>query len=120
MAIAQRVACRSDCLPRPPRQAPRHPHGVLGEPEYEAAALLGNPNTRLRSFADLPAVMARRLDILRDALEYDRQRMLRWGIAFQALSAWWSLEDATGDAGPALAALDALARINLDTRYTGR
>lgn len=96
------------------------PHGVLGEPAYEVAALLGNPNTRLRFFADPPGTMARRLDILHDALGYDRQRMLRWGIAFQALSAWWSLEDATGDAGPALAALDALARINPDARQIWR
>lgn len=91
------------------------PHGVLGEPEYEVAAYLGNPNTRLHVFDDLAATMSRRLDIFAASLGYDRQRMLRWGIAFQVLSAWWSYEDG-GNGESALTAANALAAINLDAR----
>lgn len=92
------------------------PHGVLGEPEYEVAAYLGNPNTRLHLFDDLAATMSRRLDIFAASLGYDRQRMLRWGIAFQVLSAWWSYEDG-GDGSHALIAATALDAINPDSRW---
>jgi streptomycin 6-kinase len=91
------------------------PHGVTGEAEYEVAAYLGNPNTRLHLFGDLAATMARRLDIFAASLGYDRQRMLRWGIAFQVLSAWWSYEDG-GNGEHALAAASALEKINPDSR----
>ncbi|HNP74608.1 MAG TPA: aminoglycoside phosphotransferase family protein, partial [Kouleothrix sp.] len=38
-------------------------------------------------------LLARRVDILADALGLDRARLVGWGLAQAVLSAWWSIED---------------------------
>ena len=69
------------------------PKGVLGEPAFEPYALLHNPFPDAASWPDLRRVQARRLDILRDELGLDRQRMHGYAIAMTVLSAWWDYED---------------------------
>lgn len=63
------------------------PKGLAGEPAYEPGALMRNPSPQPA------AVLARRADILSEALGIDRRRILEWAFAQAVLSAWWSVED---------------------------
>jgi len=69
------------------------PKGVIGEPAYEAGALLRNPWPRLLAEPYPARVLARRVDQLAEELRFDRARILGWGVAQAVLSAWWSLDD---------------------------
>lgn len=69
------------------------PKGVVGEPAFEVGALLRNPRAMIAREPDLPRLLARRLDLLAERLEIDRERLLGWGQAGAVLSAWWSYED---------------------------
>lgn len=73
------------------------PKGVIGEPAYEAGALLRNP-LDLPDWPDLRRVCARRLDILAETLGEDRERLRSWAVAQAVVSAGWSVaEDEQGD-----------------------
>ncbi len=69
------------------------PQGVVGEPAFEAGALLRNPLASVRTWPDLAARTARRLDILAERTGLDRQRLAGWALAGAVLSAWWTVED---------------------------
>jgi streptomycin 6-kinase len=69
------------------------PKGVAGEREFEAGALLKNPCDRVASWPDLPRLQARRLDILAEMLNLNRQRMAAWAFAFAVLSSVWVWEE---------------------------
>jgi streptomycin 6-kinase len=69
------------------------PKGLIGEAEYEVGALIRNPMPRLLALPDPTATLARRFDILTEALGFDRQRMVAWSYAQAVLSAWWTIED---------------------------
>jgi streptomycin 6-kinase len=69
------------------------PKGVVGEPAYEAGALLRNPMPRILEIVEPRRLLTRRIDQLGEALGLDRVRLRGWGIAQAVLSAWWSLED---------------------------
>lgn len=80
------------------------PKGIVGEPEYEAAAYLRNnlldkPNPR--------RVLSMRIDQLAEEAGLVRERMIAWGIADRVLSAWWSYEESgrAGEADLAIAAM---------------
>jgi len=68
------------------------PHGVLGEPAYEAGPLLRNP-IGLGSRSDLAAVLARRVPVLAEAYGVDAERIRGWGRAHNAVSLIWSHQD---------------------------
>lgn len=68
------------------------PHGVLGEPAYEAGPLLRNP-VGLGARPDLAAVLARRVPILAEAYGVDAERIRGWGRAHNAVSVIWSHQD---------------------------
>jgi streptomycin 6-kinase len=68
------------------------PKGVVGEPAYEAGALLRNPERVLKS-TDLANITTRRIDQLSAELQLDRTRIRGWGLAQAVLSAWWTFED---------------------------
>ncbi len=68
------------------------PKGVVGDPAYEAGALLRNP-LDIFSWPDLGKIQSRRLDILAEELQIERQRLKDWAVAQIVLSAWWSFED---------------------------
>jgi len=72
------------------------PKGVVGEPAYEAGALLRNPLDS-SDWPDLRRHLQRRLDILSETLELDRQRLQNWGMAQAMLSACWNVEDGVLD-----------------------
>ena len=86
------------------------PKGVVGEPAYEVGALLRNMvDPQLRG--DDPVGLARRrLDILAVELSIDRRRLQGWGIAQAVLSAWWDIEDGTGDGASAVRVANILDR----------
>ncbi|MFN8634468.1 MAG: aminoglycoside phosphotransferase family protein [Chloroflexota bacterium] len=67
------------------------PKGMLGDPGYEVGPFLMNPWPQDDTAS--PAVLARRLDILADELQYDRSRLRDWGIVHAVLSACWSAEN---------------------------
>ena len=71
------------------------PKGIVGEPEYEAAAFLRN---NLLDRPEPGRVLSMRLDRIAEEAGLDRERMIGWGIADRVLSAWWSYEEA-GRAG---------------------
>jgi streptomycin 6-kinase len=68
------------------------PKGVVGEPAYDAAALLHNP-TELLDAPRPGKVLERRVDLLSEELGLERVRVRNWGIAQAVLAAYWSFED---------------------------
>ena len=69
------------------------PHGVFGDPTYDAANLLYNPVER----ADLrtnPARARRMADILAPVVDDAAEAVLEWAVCHACLSAAWHLEDA--------------------------
>ena len=68
------------------------PKGVVGELEYELAALLRNPIELPDVFTN-PITIERRLEILTTTLQLDYSRALRWSYAQSILSAIWDIED---------------------------
>jgi streptomycin 6-kinase len=69
------------------------PKGVVGEPAYEAGALLRNPVPHVFGWNDLAAKTARRVAMLAEQLDLPAERIAGWAYAQMVLSAWWSLED---------------------------
>jgi streptomycin 6-kinase len=69
------------------------PQGVVGEPAFETGALLRNPLPQVYAWPDFEARTARRVAILAECLEVERQRIAAWGVAQAVLSAWWTIED---------------------------
>ena len=68
------------------------PKGVVGEWEYEVAALLRNPVEHPELFANV-ATINHRLEILTSLLPLNYARALRWSYAQSILSAIWDIED---------------------------
>ncbi len=79
------------------------PKGVVGEAAYEVGAFLRNPMPQLLQATDPGRLLSRRVDQMAEKLEFDRGRLLRWGIAQAVLSAWWSYEDHGHGWEPAIA-----------------
>jgi streptomycin 6-kinase len=65
------------------------PKGMYGDPGYEAGPFMCNPGLVATD------VLRRRLDILSEVLEYDRERLRLWCIAYAVLSVCWSIEDSS-------------------------
>jgi streptomycin 6-kinase len=84
------------------------PKGLAGEPAYDVGALLRNPNPQLCTDVE---IQRRRIDVLRDELGLDAQRMIRWGVAQAVLSAWWSYEDGESEWESACACAETLAKL---------
>jgi streptomycin 6-kinase len=75
------------------------PKGLAGEPAYEVGPLFYNPQPELYQVPDLAQVLGRRLAILVEHLQMDRQRLLACAFAHSVLSSAWSLEDNDYDDG---------------------
>ena len=74
---------------------PFDPKGVIGEPAYEVGAFLRNPSPGLLARENPRALMARRVDQIVERLEFDRQRIVGWGMSQAVLTAIWCVEDNT-------------------------
>jgi streptomycin 6-kinase len=72
------------------------PKGVIGEPAYEAGALLRNPLPTLLEHPHPERLLARRIDLLAETLDLDAGRLRAWGRVQAALAAAWS--EQAGDA----------------------
>jgi len=68
------------------------PKGILGEPAYEAGAMLRNPQVDPALVAE-PAVIARRVDLISERLGYSRERLIAWCYSQWVLSVLWAIED---------------------------
>lgn len=66
------------------------PKGILGEPAYEAGALLRNP---IADWPADPAVVDRRGRLIADRLGYPLNRLIGWTFAQWVLSVLWAIED---------------------------
>lgn len=87
------------------------PKGVVGEREYEVVALLRNPIPDIYAYSDLHQLLARRIAILVEMLNFDRQRMIGWGVAHCVLSAWWSYESDESNWADVLRCADTLSNM---------
>ena len=85
------------------------PKGLIGEPAYEAGALLRNPRSDLLTHPDLSQILNRRVAILAEELNCDRHVIRGWGMAQAALSALWSIEDNEEGWQPMVALAETLA-----------
>jgi streptomycin 6-kinase len=65
------------------------PHGLAGDPGYETAALLFNPEPADRDPA-LTALVPRRVEQLADELAMPVERVIAWGFVKAVLSEVWS------------------------------
>ncbi len=87
------------------------PKGLIGEPAYEAGALLRNPLPQVLAAPDPRRLLARRLDLLAGELALNRARLRGWGIAQAVLSACWMLEDHGAGWEPVIAFAEHLAAV---------
>ncbi|HEY69627.1 MAG TPA: phosphotransferase [Anaerolineae bacterium] len=87
------------------------PKGVIGEAAYEVGALLRNPIPQLLDAPQPKRILARRVDQMAEALGFDRERLLGWGISQAVLSAWWSFEDHGYGWEPAIACAEHLTTL---------
>jgi streptomycin 6-kinase len=78
------------------------PKGVVGEPAYEAGALMRNMVDLRLGSRHIATMLRRRLEILSDELHINHERLRNWAIAQAVLSAWWSIEDDTGTGNEAI------------------
>ena len=69
------------------------PKGVIGEPAFEIAPLLHEPQPQLLNAPQPARIIARRIDQLTEELHLDRWRVRGWGLVQTVLSAWWDVED---------------------------
>jgi streptomycin 6-kinase len=69
------------------------PKGVVGERAYEVGAFLRNPMPQLLHEPQLKRILARRVDRFSEEMEFERGRLVGWGLAQAVLAAWWSYED---------------------------
>jgi streptomycin 6-kinase len=70
------------------------PKGVIGDPSYEPASFLLNPDPSI--FLDR-SMQQTRITVLADRLKMDAQRITRWALVHAVLAAWWTIEDGGSD-----------------------
>ena len=68
------------------------PKGVIGPAAYEVGAFLRNPWAVTGAPPNAARLMSARVAILSEALNLEKERLRKWGIAHAVLSAVWSLE----------------------------
>ncbi len=87
------------------------PHGVVGEAEFEVGSWMRNPVRDIGGWRNLPATLARRLDIFGERLGFDRQRLLGWSLAQAVMSVSWTVLDGAGHWREGIAVAEALATL---------
>lgn len=86
------------------------PKGLLGERTFDYVNILRDPD---EATALAPGRFARQVDVIAQAAELDRTRLLHWTLAFACLSAVWILYD--GDRPTLDLAVARLASVALKT-----
>jgi streptomycin 6-kinase len=77
------------------------PKGVIGDPCYEPASFLLNPNPDV--VLNLPTQKSR-IAVLAEHLNLEPRRIARWAFVHAVLSAWWTIEDGGEDWSTAISA----------------
>jgi streptomycin 6-kinase len=72
------------------------PKGMAAEPAFDVGPLFYNPMPRVFGWPDLKRITRRRLDLLTERLELDRQRLAACAFVAAVLSACWSVEEGNG------------------------
>lgn len=72
------------------------PKGVIGPAGYEVGPLMINPWNSLSDGISLKVQTERRIDIFRERLGWEREKLIRWSLAHSVLSAWWDFESDLG------------------------
>lgn len=68
------------------------PKGVVGEPAFDVGAMLHNP-VELLERPNPGELLERRVHILSEHLDLDRERVRGWGISQAVLATYWGWED---------------------------
>jgi streptomycin 6-kinase len=68
------------------------PHGYRGDPVFEIAPMIYNPLDVLPKKSDLPQILRRRLDIIKNETPYDSKRINAWAFCMTMLSMAWTFE----------------------------
>ncbi len=68
------------------------PKGVIGPAGYEVGPLMINPWNSLSDGISFKVQTERRIDIFRERLGWEREKLIRWSLAHSVLSAWWDFE----------------------------
>src|SRR3989344_5751794 len=68
------------------------PKGVIGEPLFNAARFLNNPNPYLSEMDNPKRIIERRLEMLSSAFEADKNRLAAWAYVDCILTACWWIE----------------------------
>lgn len=91
------------------------PKGLIGERTFDFANIFTNPDLAdpTRLVATEPGCFARRLNVVVETAQLERQRLLRWILAWAGLSASWFLRDDDPSASIALRIAE-LAAAELD------
>ena len=83
------------------------PHGVIGDPTHECAAMLRNALGSMNGA--ITKCVHRRVDQLASVTGFDPGRIAAWGYAQNVLSSVWALDaDPTSDVADVIAVIDAL------------
>jgi streptomycin 6-kinase len=69
------------------------PKGVIGPHGYDVGPLLINPIDHFLNGSNPKSQTEKRIAILSEMLDMERERIRAWGICHAVLSAWWSIED---------------------------
>jgi streptomycin 6-kinase len=73
------------------------PKGVVGEREYEVGAFLRNPIPNIATTMNTKKIVARRVDQLREHLNFDKQKISAWSFAQAILAAVWCVDSKSDD-----------------------
>lgn len=65
------------------------PKGVIGPVGYEIGPLMINPWKGFSDWSNFQVMTKRRVDIIKERLGWERERIIQWSIAHAVLSAWW-------------------------------
>jgi len=68
------------------------PKGVIGPAGYEVGPLMINPWGSFSDGISFQIKTKRRIDIFRERLGWEREKLIRWSLAHSVLSAWWDFE----------------------------
>jgi streptomycin 6-kinase len=69
------------------------PKGFVGDPVFEVACFLRNPESLLSSVQDIRPILEQRVQVISQHLSFDKNRILSFGIFGAALAICWYLED---------------------------
>ncbi len=69
------------------------PNGIVGDPCFETGAMMRNPYPTLAKKTNLKEILIKRIEILADELNFERNRILQWSFVQTMLSIIYRIED---------------------------